>query len=65
LPPGARAFVADHRTGEWVPAESAVYSRAPIDTPMGSHLIAHASAASRDLDPQARGAAPASLGGGP
>ncbi|HTO96126.1 MAG TPA: hypothetical protein VMK66_03695 [Myxococcales bacterium] len=65
LPSGARAFVADHRTGEWVPAGSAVYSRASIDTPMGSHLIAHSGAASRDLDPQARGASPAALGSGP
>lgn len=62
-PPGARAFVADHRTGEWVLADRAVYSLAPIDTPMGSHLIAHASAASRDLDEAARGAVPAALEG--
>ena len=61
LPRGALSFVADHRTGEWVPADRAVYSRATIDTPMGSHLIAHASAASRDLDPAAHGALPATL----
>ena len=61
LPRGALAYVADHRTGEWVPADRAQYSRASIDTPMGSHLIAHASAASRDLDPAARGAVPAAL----
>ena len=61
LPRGALAYVADHRTGEWVPADRALYSRASIDTPMGSHLIAHASAASRDLDPAARGAVPAAL----
>lgn len=47
----AAAFVADHRTGEWVPAASAVYSRVDtIDTPMGSHLVAHASVASRTAD---------------
>jgi copper chaperone NosL len=51
LPKGARVFVADHRTGEWVPAESAVYSNAgaPMGA-MGSSLIAHASAASRAAD---------------
>ena len=47
----AAAFVADHRTGEWVPAASAVYSRVEtVDTPMGSHLVAHASDASRAAD---------------
>lgn len=61
LPRGALAYVADHRTGEWVPADRAVFSRAAIDTPMGSHLIAHASAASRDQDPAARGAVSATL----
>jgi copper chaperone NosL len=63
-PRGALAYVADHRTGEWVPADRALYSRAPVDTPMGSHLIAHATAASRDLDPAARGAVPAALEAG-
>jgi copper chaperone NosL len=56
LPRGAVGFVADHRTGEWVPAGSAVFSRVlSLETPMGSHLIAHASALSRDSDPLARG----------
>lgn len=55
---GAFAWVADHRTRAWVPARSAVFSRAAIDTPMGSHWIAHADAASRDADPAARGASP-------
>jgi copper chaperone NosL len=56
LPPGSAAFVADHRSGEWVPAASAVFTRvAGLDTPMGSHVLAHASAASRDADPDARG----------
>jgi copper chaperone NosL len=56
LPTGARVFVADHRTGEWVPAESAVYTNA--GTPMGamgSSLIAHGSAASRSADSAATG----------
>lgn len=56
LPPGAALFVADHRTKEWVPAARAVYTRvAGLSTPMGSHLLAHADAASRDADPDARG----------
>ncbi len=60
-PAGAVAFVADHRTGEWVRAARAVYTRNPqLETPMGSHLVAHADAASRDVDPAARGGVPAS-----
>lgn len=48
---GATAYVADHRTHAWVAADRAVYSRVPtLDTPMGSHLIAHEDAASRDAD---------------
>ena len=54
---GAAAWVADHRTGQWVRASGAVYTRAAISTPMGSHWIAHANAASRDADPAARGGA--------
>ena len=55
-PTGAVAFVADHRTKSWVPASGAVYTRVGgIATPMGSHLVAHADAASRDADPDARG----------
>jgi copper chaperone NosL len=53
---GAIAYVADHRTGEWVPAADAVYTRvADLQTPMGSHLIAHADSASREADAAARG----------
>ena len=53
---GASAFVADHRTGKWVPAERAVYVRTTkLWTPMGSQLIAYADAASRDGDPAASG----------
>jgi copper chaperone NosL len=55
--PGAAVYVADHQTGAWAPAAGAVYARAPgVDTPMGSHLLAWASAASRDADPASRGA---------
>lgn len=57
-PAGAVAYVADHRTGAWVRAAAAVYSRCPaIETPMGSHVIAHADAASRGRDSSARGCA--------
>jgi copper chaperone NosL len=49
--PGAVAFVADHRTGAWVPAAGAVFSRCPgLETPMGSHLLAWADEASRGAD---------------
>jgi copper chaperone NosL len=55
-PAQATAFVADHRTRAWVRAEVAVYTRVPaLSTPMASHLIAHADAASRDQDDAARG----------
>ena len=55
---GAVAFVADHRTGAWIPASTAVYERCPsLETPMGSHLVAHADAASRAADPVPAGCA--------
>ena len=42
-PAGAIAYVVDHQTHSWVPAGAAVYARVPdLDTPMGSHLVAHA-----------------------
>jgi copper chaperone NosL len=56
---GGAAFVADHRTKAWVPAARAAYTRVPaLETPMGSHVIAHADAASRDADPDAAGGSP-------
>jgi copper chaperone NosL len=56
VPKRARVFVADHRTKAWVPAERAVFTRVPgLATPMGSRLLAHADAASRDEDALARG----------
>lgn len=62
LADGAVAWVADHRTRAWVAAGDAVYTRVPgLETPMGSHLIAHADAASRDQDEDARGGAPVAL----
>jgi copper chaperone NosL len=57
--PDAVAFVADHRTGAWVRAADAVFTRPPnLNTPMGGGMIAHADQASRDRDPAAAGAAP-------
>jgi copper chaperone NosL len=55
-PKGATAYVADHRTREWVVAASAVYVKNDaVETPMGSHLLAYADAASRDADRDSRG----------
>ena len=60
-PAGATAFVSDHRTKAWVRADRAVYTRVPgLETPMGSHVVAHVDAASRDQDPDARAGAPVS-----
>jgi copper chaperone NosL len=61
VPAGGVAFVADHRTRVWVPASRAVYTRVPgLATPMGSHVIAHETAASRDADPDAKAGTPVS-----
>lgn len=54
LPAGALVFVADHRTGEWVDGRMAMFTQTSLDTPMGSGLVAHVTAASRDLDAAAR-----------
>ena len=52
----ATIYVADHRTGEWVPADSAVFSRVmSIATPMSSHLVAHVDVESREADSAAHG----------
>ena len=54
LPAQARVYVADHRTKAWIPAERAVYTQVEtLTAAMGSHIIAHESAASRDADPDA------------
>lgn len=60
-PPGSVAYVADHSSGAWVRASEAVYTRASVETPMGSHWIAHAGAASRDADPAARSGKPVAI----
>lgn len=59
LPRGSVAFVADHRSREWVRASRAYFThRDSLRTPMSSHLVAHASPASRDGDPAAAGGTP-------
>lgn len=61
-PRGGIAFVADHRTKAWVRADRAVYTRVPgLATPMGSHLVAHESGASRDQDGTVRDGAPVGM----
>lgn len=70
LPPGAAAYVADHRTRAWVRASQAVFVRAPaLATPMGSHWAAYADEASLRADPDAEGSSPVPaaeiLGAGP
>ncbi len=58
----AIAYVADHRTRQFVRAARATYTKVSgHETPMASRLIAHADAASRDADPDARGGAPQTL----
>ena len=53
---GFTAYVADHRTRAWIRKDQAVYTRVDgLSTPMNSHLIAHADAASRAADPEAVG----------
>lgn len=51
LPARAMVFVADHRTGEWVRASEAVFTRVEKSaTPMTGGIVAHANEASRKLD---------------
>jgi copper chaperone NosL len=58
-PEGAVVYVADHRTGDWVRAPEAVYARVDsLTAPMGSHIVAHASVASRTADGSTRAATP-------
>jgi copper chaperone NosL len=62
LPAHARVYVADHRTRAWVPAEHAVYTRVDnLTAPMGSHIVAHDSMASRDADSSAAAGVPVDL----
>ena len=62
LPGDAAVFVADHRTGEWIAATKAVYTRLRhAATPMASGLVAHASPESRAADPWAIGGDPVAI----
>ena len=62
LPKGAAGYVADRQSKAWVRAELALYTKVPgLETPMASHVIAHADAASRDRDPAAQGGVPLTL----
>jgi copper chaperone NosL len=55
-------YIADRRTKTWVRADEAVFTRVPtLSTPMGSHLVAHATPASRDADPEVADGVPATL----
>lgn len=61
-PAGAVAYVADHRTKAWIRADRAAYTRNPgLETPMSSHVIAHADPGSRDQDPDSKGGTPVPL----
>ena len=59
---GQLAYVADHRTKQWVRASAATYTKVPgLLTPMNSFLVAHADAASRAADDVAKGGTPMSV----
>jgi len=62
MPAGTVLYVADHRTKAWVPADLAVYTRVDaLTAPMGSHVVAHADAASRDQDPDVADGTPLTI----
>lgn len=61
-PASAVIYVTDRRTRGWVRADQAVFTRVPaLSTPMGSHLVAHATAASRDADHDVAAGVPVTL----
>ena len=61
-PAAAMIYVTDRRTKTWVRADEAVFTREPaLSTPMGSHLVAHATQASRDADPDVAAGVPVTL----
>ncbi len=61
LPGDAVVYVAEHRTGGWVNARGAMFTKTNTSTPMASGLLAHADATSRDADPAAAGGSPATV----
>jgi copper chaperone NosL len=54
----ARIYVADHRTGDWIDAERAVFTHTAVSTPMTTGLLAHANEGSRNADAAAHGGEP-------
>jgi copper chaperone NosL len=59
LPKGAIAYVADHRTKEWVAASAAAFVKCEaVATPMGSHILAFVSKESLDADSMAEECTP-------
>jgi copper chaperone NosL len=54
-------YVADHRTGAWVAAREAVFTRVQSATAMGSGLVAHADEASKAADTVVRDGTPVGL----
>ncbi len=58
VPADAVVYVADHRTGAWLDATTARFTKTGTATPMASGLLAHADQASNDADPAAAGGAP-------
>ena len=61
LPGDAVVYVADHRTGEWLNARAAVFTKTTVVSPMASGLLAHADTTSRDADPAAAGGSQATV----
>jgi len=61
LPADAVVYVADHGTTAWVPGRQAVYTRVGLSAPMGSHIVAHENAASRQDDREAAAGSPVTL----
>jgi len=61
LPGDAVVYVADHRTGAWLNARAAVFTKTTVVSPMASGLLAHADASSRDADPAAAGGSQATV----
>ena len=59
LPARTMVYVADHATVKWTPAREAVFTRVDsLTAPMGSHVIAHDSAATRNADAAATAGTP-------
>ena len=57
-PDDAVIYVADHRSGAWVDARAARFTKTDTATPMASGLLAHADEASRGADPSAAAGTP-------